>query len=1317
MAVKHIACGRFANESERRAAAYLSSRLESSSKDQQWFLLTNYSSSSGSRHLSDEIDMVIIGPPGVSAIEIKHWSALDLKRDHRIAEREADKINDKAKRLASTVRKFCTFNAGFIAGKLLLTAGESEKFKDGHSRTRIRGVDVFGLSEWRDLLETYLTPVLSDQEITSICRGLQPNALTSADGSLNIFQDYLELEPVTGLSEPFHRVYRGRRKPGRDRVILHIYDLSATKEKKALDMARREFETLQRLQKSQWLPSLLDSFQPATNYPGEMYFFSYIDTEAASLADRAKDKEWPIASRIETAKRCVVALMDLHKRGIDNEDSAPILHRNLTPESIRIRSNGEPLLTQLHCAKLPDVTTLAGTVWPNFAGLEEFVAPEVLLSGLSACTVASDTYSLCASLRIILKDMGADPLANRVMQILETGLMHEPSERCTLETLSSDIEAVPLQMEELKPVAIEFWDEDTPLRFHNRHYRIVTRLGAGSIGTTFKVMEIDPATGSELSGPYVAKAITNEQVGEAATLAYAKVRAQTGGPHLAGVLEVGQIWRPNEITALLRWIQGEPLSEWIGVLLLYFDELANAPQEEMALTWLNDLCDGLTQLHQAGLVHGDVSPRNIIVDSGNVTLTDFDLAGKTGQIPLGGTSLYCAPEVDARALITLSDDIYALAATLFHVLFDRHPFQYSTGTDKKRGMNWDGLNRTEFRRVAQFMDVATHPDRASRFKSALEAAAFLRNLIFKDTVADETVTIVTEAPGVWTDNEVPWLSLLLQSYPGSPKGNSETRGLDSDFARQTYVETRLDSLLAEDIVNRKVNLVILCGNAGDGKTAFLQNLASKLGLSVGASAQRVWNCSLDDGLNIRANLDGSAAYKGRSANELLNEFFAPFHTQSFPENLVHLVAINDGPLLQWLNDCDDTYLTEQLRTALDEDGLEELDSRIRFIDLNARSLVGGCRSDNLGISTEFLDELLNKLLGNEQNVWKECETCTAQTRCHAWRSVSTLRDERRGHIVRERLTRALRAVHQRGEIHITARGLRAALVYILFGTHDCADLHNDPNLRPEHYYDRAFDSGLENRQGELLAELRWLDPALESHPQIDRHLLRDEPEADSDPQSHLRSLRRRAYFEWPEHKMLEVGGSEGSLDLARGRHLEAFLKVGTGSDEERGAICSDLCEGISRLEDLPKGAFLDRRWVPLKITPRTPTETAIWVNKPRERFSLRARQLRAVDGIETMHTHVILSYQFEAAHKEELVIGAELFHLLMELKEGYQISDAQSDDVFANLTIFKQRLAQEGDRTLFAWNPLDDRVFEVRAEWVDAAQRIAIDDCGLGERE
>ena len=155
-----------------------------------------------------------------------------------------------------------------------------------------------------------------------------------------------------------------------------------------------------------------------------------------------------------------------------------------------------------------------------------------------------------------------------------------------------------------------------------------------------------------------------------------------------------------------------------------------------------------------------------------------------------------------------------------------------------------------------------------------------------------------------TDNVVPWLSQLLQSYPGSPKGNAETRGLDSDFAKMTYVETALDEILADDIKNRRVSLVILCGNAGDGKTAFLQNLAKNLGLEVGASAQRIWDLTLPDGLKFYANLDGSAAFQGRTANELLNECFAPFQTGEFPENVVHLLAVNDGKLLEWLEESD-----------------------------------------------------------------------------------------------------------------------------------------------------------------------------------------------------------------------------------------------------------------------------------------------------------------------------------------------------------------------------------------------------------------------------
>ena len=84
--------------------------------------------------------------------------------------------------------------------------------------------------------------------------------------------------------------------------------------------------------------------------------------------------------------------------------------------------------------------------------------------------------------------------------------------------------------------------------------------------------------------------------------------------------------------------------------------------------------------------------------------------------------------------------------------------------------------------------------------------------------------------------------------------------------------------------------------------------------------------------------------------------------------------------------------------------------------------------------------------------------------------MQTLRNEQKGERVRKRLYEVLQAVHHRGEIHITARELRAALSYIFFGIYYCTDLHQDLDIRPGHYYDRAFDPTLPARQGEVLQE-------------------------------------------------------------------------------------------------------------------------------------------------------------------------------------------------------------------------------------------------------
>ena len=48
------------------------------------------------------------------------------------------------------------------------------------------------------------------------------------------------------------------------------------------------------------------------------------------------------------------------------------------------------------------------------------------------------------------------------------------------------------------------------------------------------------------------------------------------------------------------------------------------------------------------------------------------------------------------------------------------------------------------------------------------------------------------------------------------------------MARLTYVETLLDQALRPAILNRQYRLVIITGNPGDGKTAFIKNLETEV---------------------------------------------------------------------------------------------------------------------------------------------------------------------------------------------------------------------------------------------------------------------------------------------------------------------------------------------------------------------------------------------------------------------------------------------------------------------------------------------------------
>ena len=1305
-----------ANDSEQKAIGRLKSGLISELGDGEWLLLTNLVFSATHRRQSDEIDIVAIGPPGVRVIEVKHWTAAWVKRNTELVEREAECITDKARKVGTTLRRIIS-ELGRVDGVFLVTQ-DAAKVKSLEGRA-VRGVRFHTLKAWQGTLPLDAPASLSPLEVKKLAKALYPKASVLAEGDLRRMAGYVNLELQTPPDERFHRIYKGTHSTRRDPVLLHLYDVSATDLPNPEDRARREFDALRRLQLHAWAPRIVDSFQEAPGYAGEMWFFTVADPAAPSVEQRAADDTWDTKARLAFARQAVEALRGLHEAGGGEE---PMLHRNLKPGTILVRHDNTPILTGFQYARIPDDVTVAVS-----GGAEDewdvAVAPEIRKQGLGAADRQSDVYSLCASLSVLFAERDDDESLEASMALAE-GSADDPAERTTLEKLRDSLSDLLGEPPAVVAPSARFWTEDQIVKFRDRDYRIVSRLGSGGVGTTFKVVRIDGETGGDL-GAYVAKVVSDEEIGRRVLQAYNLAHSHLAdSAALSTIFETAEGWRDNDFVALMQWIVGEPLSELAGVLPILAEDFHEESGEALALRWLRTVCDALDVLHRNGLVHGDVSPRNLIVADSEIVLTDYDCVAKVGEsVTAPGTVMYSPHTHLEKRLAAPADDFFALAASFFQVLFGKEPFMYNGSRAKERGLNWEGVEREEYPTVAAFLEQTTHPDPSRRLASAAEAKAILtlpESIDAEDGGGDGEPPLESPAR---SENEVPWLQSLLQSYPGSRWGNRETRGLDTDFAAQTYVETHLEEALYRDVLQRKVRLVILCGNAGDGKTALLQHLAGRLDIGDTTSEKRILEKRLDDGLTVRMNLDGSASWQGRSSDDLLDKFLAPFQEDSPDEDIVHLLAINDGRLLEWIEEVEsergETRLTKGLSDLLGGKG-DPRESPIRFISLNQRSLVGGVTVDETDIETGFLEDLIDSLYGREKalQIWAPCETCSAQDRCEVRRAMRLFGpkglpgQDSEEHRARQRLSEMLQAVHLRGETHITVRELRAALVYILFGVHFCRDYHDGTDT-PLPYWDRAFSPESPGRQGEVLQELIRFDPALEAHPQIDRHLLRPPSVGTTIGVPHypglkLESARRRAYFEWTEDNIAEIAADPHALGLAQARHYRQFRHLPIDKDN-LDDLCQRLCEGISRLESLPPQAFGRSGVVPLRITPRTPTETAFWAEKSLAAFRLEADLPCEAEGLDRLHRQAFLIYRYRDGRQERLRLGADLFRLLLELSDGYQLGDVSTDDTFAHLSIFVQRLVREDDRTVLAWNPMqDEAIYEVSAQIVEGRQQMII---------
>ncbi|UWE10950.1 serine/threonine-protein kinase [Actinacidiphila bryophytorum] len=202
-------------------------------------------------------------------------------------------------------------------------------------------------------------------------------------------------------------------------------------------------------------------------------------------------------------------------------------------------------------------------------------------------------------------------------------------------------------------------------------YRLLRRLGSGGSSNVHEAEDLALdrrvavkllAGGSDPAGTVEAERFRRE----AATL------ARVSSPYVVAVLDAGTdaAGTPFVVMELLDGVELDALVDTHGAL-----------PPDVAEAVAASICAGLAAVHEAGVVHRDVKPSNVMITrAGRVVLQDFGLARAVDNSPvteLGsvvGTPRYLPPETLRGASPRPAADLYGLGTCLYTMLSGRHPF-------------------------------------------------------------------------------------------------------------------------------------------------------------------------------------------------------------------------------------------------------------------------------------------------------------------------------------------------------------------------------------------------------------------------------------------------------------------------------------------------------------------------------------------------------------------------------------------------------------------------------------------------------------------
>ncbi|CAM3948842.1 methylation-associated defense system protein kinase MAD6 [Ectopseudomonas alcaliphila] len=1037
------------------------------------------------------------------------------------------------------------------------------------------------------------------------------------------------------------------------------------------------------------------------------------------------DQKWRVA------KDLLAALAHAHQHGV--------VHRNLTPGAILIGQDGTTRITDFDFAKPGENRSLS--IAADIVDLVEkaYVAPEAFREP-GAASSASDIFS--AGVIIYELFTGERPFAgepttvwDRVGEFLNKPSVlrpelndafdvwlqslcafdeHKrppaPNALAALNALLQPVAlqaAVPVEVSAFEPNEVSADQADylnLPAGYRlTRKFIIEKKLGRGSFGVVYKVID----TLGDVAR--TVKLIVSDRHSTLDRLKqeYRHLVHIPEHPHVVRVLDADVIPGRDIPFLVFEYVEGSDVGDMIQERLLSSEDVLELGKQ---------VIEGLVHLHAHGFHHCDIKPRNLLWTQKGAKIIDFNVSVRADDKESrgGGSRRYLPPDFDPEVIPYNGEradrDLYAMGLTLYEALTSRYPWDTTEPPINKPA--------PDPRELSGFSDFAPElvsvvlkaiaPRRAERFASATDfrdALAEVRHARRIQTVSLATMAAASSGHSVSADpapNTNAFVSHLLTLYSQSHRSNAGTRGMDA-LGFSAYVDTGLDRALLPAVLSGEFRLVLISGNAGDGKTAFLQRLEKEVEIRGGSANRGLPNGSelALGGKRYLINYDGSQDEGNKDNNQVLLDFLSPFKgsdARTWTPKETRLIAINEGRLVDFLamHEHDFSALTALVRRAF---STGETESGVAVVNLNLRSVVAEAEGGSI------LERTLQSIV--QPKNWSACESCDLKNSCYALHNARSFQDEIAGPRLLERLKTLYTMAHLRGRLHITMRDLRSALSFMLIGNRDCGEIHalymagkHDEVARS--YYFNSWMGGGRPTSDRLLTLLGELDVGKQEDPRFDRgldfvqpddralfrferrgqfdfevlkRLFADLPRGAGDVSVRQRARKHREYVAMARRKHFferRDASWEKMLPYRSAKRMVEIVRGETSID----ALTSEILHAINRGEGLQRP---ERLGASLALQLRQVEHGTVRSYRlfPAEGFGLQVQDFAAnARFVEHLPTGLLLKFQGQGfgAISSELIINLDVFEMLVRLNEGYRPSVEEMQGFYLCLGVFKNSL-------------------------------------------